>query len=239
MFLSFGCTSFCVCVGLHWNVVLLEDSPEFFWNSRQVGDRSAAAFVSLLFFTGVSLFRGLCEDPVWVTTCFACCFQMIPHIPAFIFCLSNIQLTCCELLNFLGRKFHKKPEGNSGATTGKPVGSITYTNDGCCILYIIIYLFILTLVLFCVKEREYQVNAVYSGSKVKWVLVQVKWNPVWGMPSFSAINPIFVFTRANMSKKLIRLNDSWKNSLHNATVMVLLCWVWLGPVIWAAVATDV
>lgn len=53
-----------------------EDSPEFF--QRLVKDRNVAVFVSMLFFARVSLLGGLCEGPVWVTTCFECCFEIIP-----------------------------------------------------------------------------------------------------------------------------------------------------------------
>lgn len=68
------------CVGgfeRHWNAVFTEDSPESFQNSRLVRDRNVAAFVSILFFAGVSLFGGLCEGPVWVTACFERCFEII------------------------------------------------------------------------------------------------------------------------------------------------------------------
>lgn len=52
------------CVGgleLCWNVMFSEDSPEFFPNSRQVGDRNAMTLIFLLFFAGVSLFGSFCE----------------------------------------------------------------------------------------------------------------------------------------------------------------------------------
>lgn len=52
------------CVGgleLCWNVMFLEDSPEFFPNSRQVGDRNAMSLIFLLFFAGASLFGSFCE----------------------------------------------------------------------------------------------------------------------------------------------------------------------------------
>ena len=50
------------------DVVFLEDSPEFFWKSRQIWDGNAVPFISLLFFLGVSFSGGLGEGPVWVAT---------------------------------------------------------------------------------------------------------------------------------------------------------------------------
>lgn len=67
---TFGCTDFCLSVleVLNCSGMFLEDSPEFFQKSRQVGHRNTVAIICILFLDGVSLLVGLCEGPVWVTT---------------------------------------------------------------------------------------------------------------------------------------------------------------------------
>lgn len=79
---TFGCTDFCLSVleVLNCKGMFLEDSPEFFQNSRQVGDRNTVPIVCILFLYEVSLFEGLCEGPVWVTTCFEFCFEIIQFL---------------------------------------------------------------------------------------------------------------------------------------------------------------
>ena len=46
---------------MHRDVMFLEDSPEFFQNSREIWDTNAVMFISILFFLGVSLSRGFGE----------------------------------------------------------------------------------------------------------------------------------------------------------------------------------
>ena len=55
---------------LHRDVMFLEDSPEFFRNSRKIRDRNAVMFLSILLFLGVWFSRGFGEGPVWVATSF-------------------------------------------------------------------------------------------------------------------------------------------------------------------------
>ena len=69
---------------LHRDVPFLEDSPELFRNSRKIRDRNAVKVISILFFLGVWFFRGCGEGPVWVATCFLCCFDV------FLFLLSPL-----------------------------------------------------------------------------------------------------------------------------------------------------
>lgn len=66
------------CVGgseLDWNVVFLEDSPECFPDSSQVGDRGAVVFIPPLLCWGLS--GALGEGPVWVSTCSERCFKVL------------------------------------------------------------------------------------------------------------------------------------------------------------------
>ena len=61
---------------LHRDVMFLGDSPEFLRNSRKIWDRNAVMFLSILFFLRVSFSRGFGEGPIWVATCFQCCFDV-------------------------------------------------------------------------------------------------------------------------------------------------------------------